>query len=308
MSFVYKAEPSRGKIWADLFKDKAPEIDFRIWPDYGDPSAVRFLTVWEPPENISQQFPNLEILFSIGAGVDQIDFSKIPANLPVVRMIEPGLTQAMCEYVLWGVLSIHRDMPAYQRQQRECSWKPIRVWPASSRRIGVMGLGQLGQAVLKQLKPMGFKCAGWSRSEHRIEAVKCFHGADMLKDFLSQCDILICLIPLTESTRGILNAALFSHLPKRASLIHVGRGEHLIADDLIQALDSAHLSEAILDVTTPEPLNADHPLWTHPKVMITPHIASMTQPETAIDVVLDNLQRHARGQPLQGLVDRKKGY
>lgn len=308
MSFVYKAEPSRGKIWAELFKKNAPYIDFHVWPDFGDASQVRFLTVWQPPENISQQFPNLEILFSIGAGVDQIDFSKIPEHLPVVRMIEPGLTQAMCEYVLWAVLSIHRDMPAYGRQQKRLQWEPKRVWPARSRRIGIMGLGQLGQAVLQQLIPMGFECSGWSRSAHEIHAVHCSHGSEMLPSFLSQCDILICLIPLTDNTRGILNAELFGHLPKGASLIHVGRGEHLVAEDLIRSLDCKHLAEAILDVTLPEPLPQNHPLWTHPNVIITPHIASMTQPETAFEVVLKNLQRHANCEELIGLVDRTKGY
>lgn len=308
MTFVYKAEPTRGKIWAELFARQAPQIDFRIWPDVGDSSKVRFLTVWQPPENIAEQFPNLEILFSIGAGVDQIDFSKLPENLPVVRMIEPGLTRAMCEYVLWAVLSIHRDMLAYRRQQLQKNWDALRVWPASKRRIGVMGLGQLGRAVLKQLHSMDFQCLGWSRTVHQIDAVQCFHGAEMLNTFLSQCDILICLLPLTESTRGILSADLFKHLPKGAALVHVGRGEHLQTDDLLNALDSGQLAEAVLDVTTPEPLPAESPLWSHPKVVITPHIASMTQPETAIEVVLENIQRHRSGQPLLGLVDRERGY
>lgn len=308
MTFVYKAEPTRGKIWAELFARQAPQIDFRIWPDVGDSSKVRFLTVWQPPENIAEQFPNLEILFSIGAGVDQIDFSKLPENLPVVRMIEPGLTRAMCEYVLWAVLSIHRDMLAYRRQQLQKNWDALRVWPASKRRIGVMGLGQLGRAVLKQLHSMDFQCLGWSRTSHQIDAVQCFHGAEMLNTFLSQCDILICLLPLTESTRGILSADLFKHLPKGAALVHVGRGEHLQTDDLLNALDRGQLAEAILDVTTPEPLPAESPLWSHPKVVITPHIASMTQPETAIEVVLENIQRHRSGQPLLGLVDRERGY
>lgn len=308
MTFVYKAEHSRGKIWAELFARKAPEVDFRIWPDIGDPGKVRFLAVWEPPENIAEQFPNLEILFSIGAGVDQIDFSKIPEKLPVVRMIEPGLTRAMCEYVLWAVLSIHRDMPAYRRQQQQKNWTSLRVWPSSKRRVGVMGLGQLGRAVLQQLNSLDFQCLGWSRTAHQIDSVQCFHGALMLNVFLSQCDILICLLPLTDSTRGILSADLFKHLPKGAALVHVGRGEHLQPSDLLNALDSGQLADAILDVTMPEPLPAESPLWSHPNIAITPHIASMTQPETAIDVVLDNIQRHRAGLPLLGLVDRARGY
>lgn len=308
MTFIYKAEPTRGKIWADLFAQKAPDIDFRVWPNIGDPKKVRFLTVWEPPENISEQFPNLEILFSIGAGVDQINFETLPKHLPVVRMIEPGLTQSMCEYVLWAVLSIHRDMPTYHRQQDRKVWKALRVWPANKRRVGVMGLGRLGQAVLNQLRLMNFRCLGWSRTAKQIEGVQTFHGTDLLGSFLSQCDTLVCLIPLTQSTKGILNRDVFSLMPEGASLVHVGRGEHLEPKDLIDALDSGRLSEAILDVTSPEPLPADDPLWSHPRVIVTPHIASMTQPETAIDTVLENIRRFEQGQPLIGLVDRDRGY
>jgi glyoxylate/hydroxypyruvate reductase A len=182
------------------------------------------------------------------------------------------------------------------------------VRPASERRVGVLGLGSLGQAVLDKLVSFGFDCAGWSRSRHEVAGVHCHAGADELDSFLTRSDILICLLPLTDATRGFLNAALFAKCPKGASLVHVGRGPQLVAHDLLQALDEGHLAEAVLDVTDPEPLPADSALWAHPRVRITPHIASMTQPQTAARVAIDNLRRFERGEPLVGLVDRGRGY
>lgn len=307
-SFVYKSDPVRGRVWAEIFARQAPHIDFRIWPDIGDPAAVRFLAAWEPPPDICGLFPNLEVLFSSGAGVDQFKFDELPADLPVVRMVEPGIICGMVEYVSWAVLSLHRDMPQYQRQQREGLWKTIQVQPAAKRRIGVLGLGSLGQAVLAQLRGFGFDCAGWSRSRHQVEGVECFAGADELPAFLARTQILVCLLPLTDATRGFLNAELFAALPPGASLVHVGRGPHLVEQDLITALESGHLAQAVLDVTDPEPLPADHLFWRHPKIWLTPHIASMTQPETAAEVVLENIRRFEAGEGMSGLVDRGLGY
>jgi glyoxylate/hydroxypyruvate reductase A len=172
----------------------------------------------------------------------------------------------------------------------------------------VLGLGSLGQAVLRALQGLGFDCAGWSRSPRSIDGVQCFAGEAGRMDLLRRSDILVCLLPLTDATRGFLNSALFDALPRGAALVHVGRGPQLVGADLLRALDDGHLGEAVLDVTDPEPLPADDPLWRHPRVQITPHIASVTQPDTAVAVVLDNLRRFEAGLPLVGLVDRKKGY
>lgn len=307
-TFLYKSDPVRGRAWAEVFRQQAPAMDFRVWPDIGDPAHVRFLAAWEPPADIATRFPNLQLLFSTGAGVDQFDLAALPAHLPVVRMVEPGITRGMVEYVLHAVLDLHRDRPAYRRQQQQQQWQPWPVRPASDRRVGVLGLGALGQAVLDALAGLGFDCAGWSRSQQQRPGVRCFAGAGELGAFLARTDILVCLLPLTDATRGFLNAALFAQLPAGAGLVQVGRGAQLVAADLLQALDSGHLSEAVLDVTAPEPLPADDALWRHPRVQITPHIASMTQPGSAAEVVLDNLRRFQRGEPLHGLVDRARGY
>lgn len=308
MTLLYKADPVRGAIWAELLAHKMPELPFRIWPDIGDPREVRFLAAWQPPADLSTQFPNLEVLFSTGAGTDQFDFSTIPPTLPVVRMVETGIIQGMVEYVTLAVLSIHRDWRIYLDQLRGKAWKTHQVYPARSRRVGMLGLGTLGRAVLERLRAFGFSCAGWSRSAQQIYGVACHHGPDGLQDFLAGTDILICLLPLTDSTRGILSKPLFDQLPRGATVINVGRGGHLVQDDLLQALDAGQLSAAVLDVCEPEPLPPEHPFWTHPQVMLTPHIASMTQPETAVDAVVDNLRRYRQGLPMVGLVDRARGY
>jgi len=307
-TFLYKADLVRGLQWAEVFRRRAPELDFRLWPDVGDPAQVRFLAAWEPPPDIATRFPNLELLFSSGAGVDQFDFAALPTDLPVVRMVEPGIIRGMVEYVSHAVLGLHRDMACYRRQQQEALWKPLPVKPAAERRVGVLGLGSLGQAVLSSLVGFGFDCAGWSRSRHAVDGVRCFAGDEELPTFLLRTDILVCLLPLTDSTRGFLNAALFSQLPAGAGLVQVGRGPQLVAADLLDALDAGRIGDVVLDVTEPEPLPAHHPFWRHPRIALTPHIASMTQPTSAAEVVLDNLRRHAAGEPLLGLVDRTRGY
>jgi glyoxylate/hydroxypyruvate reductase A len=306
--FVYKADPERGRRWAEVFRREAPEIDFRIWPDIGDPLRVNYLAAWEPPSDIGARFPNLKLLFSTGAGIDQFDLAALPPALPVVRMVEPGIIGGMVEYVTHAVLDLHRDMPAYRRAQQRCEWKALPVKTAGERRVGVLGLGSLGQAVLAQLVALHFDCAGWSRSQHAVDGVRCFAGEAGLPGFLERAEILVCLLPLTAETRGFLNGALFARLPQGAALVHVGRGPQLVVPDLMAALDNGRIAEAVLDVTDPEPLPPGHPLWSHERVRITPHIASLTQPATAARVVLENLRRFARGEVLVGLVDRGRGY
>jgi glyoxylate/hydroxypyruvate reductase A len=225
-----------------------------------------------------------------------------------VRMAEPGVVAGMVEYATMSVLALHRDLPTYIRQQREGRWAAHRVYPASKRRVGVLGLGVLGCAVLDQLRTLGFQLAGWSRTRRQIDGVACYAGREELPAMLAGTDILVCLLPLTQETRGILDAKLFQHLPRGASLVHVGRGAHLDHQALLDALESGGLSSAVVDVTDSEPLPAGHPFWAHPKILLTPHIASMTQPETAVEQVLDNIRCHQAGAPLMGLVDRSRGY
>jgi glyoxylate/hydroxypyruvate reductase A len=268
---------------------------------------VRYLLTWNVPDDLAR-FRNLEVLFSIGAGVDQFKPETIPGHVKLVRMVEDGIIRMMQEYVVLGVLTLHREMPAYRERQRRGVWQTLTSSQATDRRVGFLGLGMLAQAAIDRLRPFQFPLAAWSRSKKEVEGVTCFHGADQLADFLRGTDILVCLLPLTEQTSGILNARLFSLLPAGAKLLHVGRGPQLDQGALIEALDSGHLTAAMLDVTDPEPLPENHPLWSHPKVIITPHIASVTQPHTAAQSVIENIRRHRAGQNPIGLIDRTLGY
>ena len=308
MAILYRSDEARGAHWSRYFAEHAPDLDFRVWPDAGNLDEIDFLIAWQAPGDFIAALPRLKVLFSSGAGIDHVDFSTLPAQVPLVRMVEPGIINGMVEYVSLAVLALHRDFFDYVAQKAARSWTPIEVPPASSRTIGVMGLGSLGCAVLDRLASYGFRLRGWNRSPRDLDGVETFTGVEQLHSFLGGCDVLVCLLPLTAATEGILDRELFRALPRGASIINVGRGPHLVDSDLLAALDSGHLSRAILDVTDPEPLPTDHAFWAHPRVFVTPHVASMTQPETAAPILLANIRRHQRGETLVGVVDRVRGY
>lgn len=308
MTLLFKVEDARGLAWKALFAKHAPDIDVRLWPDVGDPTDIRYFSAWMPPSNLHEQFPNLEVVFATSAGVDQFDLSTLPEHVDVVRMLDPGIARGIVEYVCFAVLSLHREMPLYIDLQRKKQWQTRPLIPAAQRRIGVMGLGNLGVAALQSLQPFGFALSGWARSEKNIDGVRCFAGNEQLTPFLNQCDILICLLPLTDDTRGILNAQTFAALPHGARLINLGRGGHLIEADLIDALESGQIENAIVDVLNEEPPVDDHPFWLHPRIWMTPHIGAMTSPDSAFEVLLANIRRHQRGEPMQGAIARDEGY
>ncbi len=308
MALLHSGDEARGKAWQDVFARELPEVEFRCWPDMGDPGDIRYLVAWTLTRELIDSLPNLEILFSIGAGIDQLDLSIVPDHVRIVRMIEPGITTTMTQYVVTAVLALHRDLPFYLKEQREGRWSPARTLLCSERRVGIMGLGELGRASLAALAPFGFRLRGWSRSAHAIPGVECFAGADGLEPFLAGCDVLVCLLPLTAATRGILCRDLFERLPSGARVINAARGGHLVAQDLLDALDSGHIAAAMLDVADPEPLPRDHPFYRHPAVFLTPHISGVTRVETAVHSLIANLRRELSGLPLDGEVDRNRGY
>ena len=250
MALLYKADPVRGEHWRRLFAEHAPDIEWRAWPDIGDPRDIQYLAAWQAPDDVETLLPNLQVLFALSAGVDQLDLGRLPTRLPVVRLLDPGISQGMCEYASFAVLSLHRDMLRYRQQQAERCWQAHRLVPAGQRRVGVMGLGLQARQILASLKTFGFALSGWARSEHHMDGVACFAGDEQLPAFLGQCDILLCVLPLTEQTRGILNRQLFQHLPKGAALVNMGRGGHLVEADLLEALADGQLSAAMCGVNS----------------------------------------------------------
>ena len=292
MTLLFKSDLGRYDLWVPALKRHLEGREIRLWPDLGEVQDIEYALVWDPPPGLLASLPNLKAIFSVGAGVDHIAADpERPKHLPVIRMVEEGLTAGMTEYVVMQVLYHHRDMLAYRHQAAEKIWREIPAVPAHQRRIGILGLGVLGQDAARMLVRFGFDVAGWSRTPKEIEGVTCFHGPEGLDQMLARTDILVCLLPLTPATRGSLNGELFAKLPRGACLINVGRGGHQVERDLLEALDSGQLREATLDVFEEEPLPADSPLWSHPQVIVTPHIASMTMPETAAKAVGENIKR-----------------
>lgn len=296
--------------WQEALASVAPDIPVRVWPETGDPADITFALLWNHPAGVLDTFPNLQAISSLGAGIDHINSdTAIPSHLPVARIVDPALVQSMSEYVVTATLNDFRDFPAYRHLQSRQSWQPLQPRDIRTHRTGIMGMGMLGYDAARKLHGLGFNVEGWSRRPKSYpELNRSWAGREALPDFLSRIQTLICLLPLTPETAGILDYELFSLLPDGAYLINVARGGHLMEADLLRALDEGKLSGACLDVFENEPLPADHPFWRHPGITITPHIASITNPLTAAPQVAENYRRANAGKPLLHAVDRRQGY
>jgi len=309
MSIAILANHRAASVWKKAIQEQLPNTQVTIFNESKDALKAEFLVCWKPENEQLQAFSNLKVIQSLGAGVDHIfDGNQIAEEVKVVRLIDERLTLDMWEYTLAATMSHIKDFAKYKRQESYMHWDRKQYKTISETTISILGLGQIGGYVAKQFAKLGFKVQGWSNSKKKIRKVKTFAGLKELPKLLQKTDILINILPLTASTKGILNHDLLSQLPKGAYLINVGRGGHLVEKDLIPLIDSGQLTGATLDVFEKEPLPKNHPFWSHSKIQVTPHVASMTNVKSTVNQVVANYQRMKEGRALLNEVSPMKGY
>lgn len=293
-------------IWVDNFKKLDPNIDVHVYPDITAPENVEAVALWNHPKGILSKFPNLKLICSMGAGVDHIlTDESIPGDIPITRIVDDKLTTSMTNYVVMAVLNHHRQIKRYQENQKKKEWDMTN--PELPVTVGILGVGELGGDIADKLLHLRFEVVGFGNSPKENLNYDYYFGDEMHK-FLSKINILVCMLPLTAETEGILNLEFFRKCQKGTYLINVARGKHLIEEDLLYALDEGYISGAMLDVFQKEPLPVEHPFWERSEITITPHIASVTNPEAAAPQIIENYHRIKERQPFINQINRKKGY
>lgn len=309
MALIIHVGAVRAQWWKDHMQSLLPDIECRLWDSSGNVNEIEYALVWKPPAGGLKQFPNLKCIVSMGAGIDHVLVDpELPPDIPIIRTTGEDLTQRMREYVCLHVLRHHRRLMEIEEGQKSKQWLQAVNPPANERCVGIMGLGRLGRDAAKALVAIGFRVEGWSRTPKTIAGVSSYSGIDELFRFIERSEILVCLLPLTDSTRGILNKDLFSRLPDGACIINAARGEHLVDNDLLEALDEGLVDYATLDVFHQEPLPPEHPFWDHPRILITPHVASLIDPVSGGKAIAKNLRLFIDGKEVPDLVDLKQGY
>ncbi|MGB0748907.1 MAG: 2-hydroxyacid dehydrogenase [Magnetospiraceae bacterium] len=301
-----------GKIGVDYQQRLAallPEMPVKLWPEMGDPAAIRYLVMWGTEPGLIGSLPHLKGILSPAAGVNHIlNAPDRPPQVPIVRLLDSGMGPQIAEYALHAVLDYQRHFALYRDQQAVQTWKPRRYQAPGEVTVGILGLGTLGAVLAQRLIANGYRVIGWRSSDTPVPGVEVFAGKPALTDFLKQTQVLICLLPFTEKTAGILNRDLFALLPNDAMVVNLGRGGLLREADLLHNLDNGPLSRAILDVFEAEPLPPDHPFWVHPKITVTPHVAAATPRDQASVQMADAIRVLERGGTPEGQVDPARGY
>ncbi len=309
MALLFCSSVNSSARWKAQLALLSASIEVRVWPEIGNPADIDFALVWRPAPGLLAALPNLKLILSLGAGIDHVLVDPLlPFGVPIVRLVDPNLIAAMSEFVVLQVLRLHRKDLDYRAQQQTGIWRELPQKNAGERPVGILGFGEIGRDAGRKLKGLGFPVAGWTRHPRQVAGFSTYAGAADLPRLLAGSEILVCLLPLTGETEGILCARTFALLPRGAGLVNAGRGGHLVEADLIPALASGQLSAAALDVFREEPLPPAHPFWQHPRILITPHIAGITNPATAAPIVLDNIRRFEEGRPLLHRVDPARGY
>ncbi|WP_269530886.1 glyoxylate/hydroxypyruvate reductase A [Chitinimonas sp. BJYL2] len=301
--------PRQIELWRALFTAALPECTVTAGDEPVDDAKVEYLAAWQPPAGLFGRFPRLKAVFALGAGVDRfLDREDLAPEVQLIRLTDAGMAQQMIEYVLAGVLHFQRGFDVYAAQQAQGRWQPQPFRLAAQTRVGVLGLGEIGGAVARALRGMGYDVAGWSRTPRTLDGMVCHHGDTGLATLLARTDILVNLLPNTPQTRGLLNAERLARLPAGSALVNAGRGETVDEAALLAALEGDHLRGAWLDVLVNEPAAPEHPFWRHPKVVLTPHIAAMTLPEESVAQIAAKWRALARGETVPGEVRRHSGY
>ncbi|MFV8280138.1 2-hydroxyacid dehydrogenase [Christiangramia marina] len=309
MSVLIVAPGRDSEAWVEALKNQHPGMNIYMYPEEHDPEEVEFALTWNHPRGLFKNYPNLKVIASMGAGVDHIlSDNSLPENVTITRVVDETLTEDMGDFVLSQVMNHIRNLHGYVKSQYKKQWDRSQYKRPQNTNVGIMGLGVLGNAVADKLHKNFFKVSGWSKTEKNCENVTSYYGKDQLEEFLNNSEILVCLLPLTEDTENILNEDLFDMLPEGAYVINVARGEHLVEHDLMKMIDNGHLSGASLDVFREEPLPEEHPFWEHDRINITPHIASVTKPESVVPQIAENYDRMKENQDLKNKVELDRGY
>lgn len=301
--------PGWGRYWDEPLQ--AADVRTLIeGQDQYAPEEIDYALGFRPPPGFLKTLPKLKAIFSLGAGIDGfLSDPDFPRHVPLIRFVDDTLSREMAQYIVMHVLIQHRAEAKFAAAQRESQWRQAMLARRTEdTRIGILGLGEIGSVAARRLRDLGFAVSGWSRTKKTINGIASFAGQGDLDAFLKQCDYLVCVLPLTPQTRHILDARLFATLPKGAYVINVARGGHLVETDLIAALDSGHLSGATLDVFEREPLPETSPIWKHPKIVVTPHIAAITSPAAAARYIIDGIAAMERGKTFDNVVDMARGY
>ncbi len=312
-AILLAAGPWDPASWAAAIRASDPERPLFIWPDVPRPTEVGYALVWKSPAGALSNLPSLHAIFSLGAGVDDLVSTQDLPDVPIVRVVNPDLTQRMTEWVVLQVLIHHRQQRAYDRQQAARTWKELPQPAAADVRVGIMGLGVLGRDAAEALVRLGFRVAGWSRRPASVPGVETFHGAAGLDRFLGRTDILVSLLPLTPETRGILSMPLFAKLARDGALggpvlVNAGRGGLQVEADIVEAIERGTLAGASLDVFQQEPLDPKSRLWPLQNVVITPHAAAASAPAALVPPILRQIAAFEAGAPLENVVDRTSRY
>jgi glyoxylate/hydroxypyruvate reductase A len=309
MALLFLARVEDEAAWLAAFRAALPAEEIRVFPALGDPAEIDCALVAQPPPGELAKLPRLRLICSLWAGIDGLlRDPSFPRHIPLARLVDPFMTQAMSESALAHVLAAHRQLDGYRRQQADGVWRPLDQPRAEERRVGILGLGELGGDAAGKLKALGFDVAGWSRRPRQLPGIAGFAGRAELGAFLARSDILVCLLPLTDETRGILDAQAFAALPAGAVVINLARGALVVERDLLAALERGQVAGAVLDAFESEPLPRDHPYWRHPRILITPHVAAISDPRSVAPVIAANIRRFRAGEPVRDLVDLAAGY